>query len=130
MTDEEMRALLLRRRGTAGSVSPALTTGEGIVAGLVAGSITTLTTNPIWTVQTAQSTRAVTTGTASADGKVRKIKPSAIEAAKAIYKQDGIQGFWRGIGPALILVINPVIQVCPLLPPLIELIYSTRHMND
>jgi adenine nucleotide transporter 17 len=53
----------------------------------------------------------VTTGTASADGKIRKIKPSAIEAAKAIYKQDGIQGFWRGIGPALILVINPVIQV-------------------
>jgi adenine nucleotide transporter 17 len=62
----------------------------------------------------------VTTGTASADGKIRKIKPSAIEAAKAIYKQDGIQGFWRGIGPALILVINPVIQVCTIPYPLDE----------
>jgi len=76
---------------------------------LIPGSITTLTTNPIWTVQTAQATRAVVSGTA-ADGKVKKIKPSAIQAAKAIYKQDGIPGFWRGIGPALILVMNPVIQ--------------------
>jgi len=80
----------------------------------IVGSITTLTTNPIWTVQTAQSTRAVTVNTSdpsSSNNKVKKIKPSAIEAARAIYKQDGIQGFWRGIGPALILVINPVIQV-------------------
>lgn len=95
-----------------------------IVASL--GSITTLTTNPIWTVQTAQSTRAVTT-TISPEGDsttdpgltVKKVKPSAIEAARAIYKQDGIQGFWRGIGPALILVINPVIQVS--LPSLLRL---------
>ena len=76
---------------------------------LILGSITTLTTNPIWTVQTAQATRAVVSGTA-ADGKVKKTKPSAIQAARAIYKQDGIPGFWRGIGPALILVMNPVIQ--------------------
>jgi adenine nucleotide transporter 17 len=130
-----MRALLMRRRGNTPGTPHALTTAEGIIAGLVAGeplmlpltessraqahatgSITTLTTNPIWTVQTAQSTRAVTVtgaGAGSADGKVKKIKPSAIEAARAIYKQDGIQGFWRGIGPALILVINPVIQVSP-----------------
>ena len=46
--------------------------------------------------------------------KTKKIKPSALQAAKGIYEQDGISGFWRGIGPALILVINPVIQVSPL----------------
>lgn len=62
-------------------------------------------TNPVWTVQAYQSTRGVT----NESGK--KEKPTAASALKAILKQDGIKGLWRGIGPALILVINPVIQV-------------------
>ena len=33
-----------------------------------------------------------------------------LTAAKEILHNDGLLGFWRGIGPALILVINPVIQ--------------------
>lgn len=57
----------------------------------------------MWTVQAYQSTRAVT---GNADD-----KPTAIQSAKAIIKQDGVKGLWRGLGPALILVINPVIQV-------------------
>ena len=40
-----------------------------------------------------------------------------LEATRRIYKSSGVRGFWRGIGPALVLVINPVIQascsVCP-----------------
>jgi adenine nucleotide transporter 17 len=32
------------------------------------------------------------------------------EAAVKIIKEDGYMGFWRGIIPALVLVINPVIQ--------------------
>ena len=32
------------------------------------------------------------------------------EAAKTIYRQDGILGFWRGVIPALALVSNPIIQ--------------------
>lgn len=62
-------------------------------------------TNPVWTVQAYQSTRGVT----NESGK--KEKPTASSALKAILKQDGVKGLWRGIGPALILVINPVIQV-------------------
>lgn len=146
-----MRALLLRRRGTGAHTPHALSTAEGIIAGLVAGtsilsysslntqmicpvlspclpdwrvnrrvclliwagSITTMTTNPIWTVQTAQSTRSTLAPSSSDGAKTKKIKPTALQAARAIYEQDGIQGFWRGIGPALILVINPVIQVRP-----------------
>ena len=119
MTDEEMRSLLLRRRGTTSSSPHALTTREGILAGLVAGSITTLSTNPIWTVQTAQSTKAVvrpssSQGSEGSGGDVKhgtKVKLSALDAAREIYKSDGLKGFWRGIGPALVLVINPVIQV-------------------
>ena len=75
-----------------------------------AGSITTLVTNPIWTVQTAQATRAVTVQQ-EGRGEGKKVKPTAISAAREIIKSDGVKGLWRGIGPALILVINPVIQV-------------------
>jgi adenine nucleotide transporter 17 len=89
---------------------------------LTAGSITTLVTNPIWTVQTAQSTKAVaaaSSATAQSGDGTSGTKPprlSATAAAQEILKQDGVKGFWRGIGPALILVINPVIQVRLLFP--------------
>lgn len=96
------------------------------------GSITTLATNPIWTVQTAQSAHAVIVpktyaeaadaekaGTpVEGDTSVRKVKLGAFDAVSAILKKDGLTGFWRGIGPALILVINPVIQVGLAFPPL------------
>ncbi|KAI9637753.1 mitochondrial carrier domain-containing protein [Dioszegia hungarica] len=113
---EEARSFLIRRRKTGTNLS-ALSTSEGILAGLVAGSITTLLTNPIWTVQTAQSTKAVATTPTAAGAPVagdaapvKKTKLSASQAVREIMKQDGLKGFWRGIGPALILVINPVIQ--------------------
>ncbi|WWC89668.1 uncharacterized protein L201_004593 [Kwoniella dendrophila CBS 6074] len=105
---EESRSFLLKRRSKTPYSTSALTTSEGIIAGLIAGSITTIVTNPIWTVQTKQSTHAVTE--TSNNGEIKKIKPSAWEAAKEILEKDGLKGFWRGIGPALILVINPVIQ--------------------
>ncbi|WVR05496.1 hypothetical protein IAU60_002514 [Kwoniella sp. DSM 27419] len=107
---EETRSILLRRRANTPHSTSALSTAEGIVAGLIAGSITTLVTNPIWTVQTAQATRAVTVQDSHQAGGTKKVKPSAIEAAREIVKKDGVKGLWRGIGPALILVINPVIQ--------------------
>ncbi|ORY22563.1 mitochondrial carrier domain-containing protein [Naematelia encephala] len=106
---EETRSILIGRRPKTSTSPSALSTSEGIIAGLLAGSITTLVTNPIWTVQTAQSTRAITLREGD-DGKVKKIKPSGLEAAREIIVKDGIKGLWRGIGPALVLVINPVIQ--------------------
>ncbi|KAK4689127.1 solute carrier family 25 (peroxisomal adenine nucleotide transporter), member 17, partial [Tremellales sp. Uapishka_1] len=106
-TDEETRSLLIRRRPATATSPSSLSTSEGIIAGMLAGSITTLVTNPIWTVQAHQSTRAVTL---PQEGGEVKVKPSAMSSIQEILKQDGIKGFWRGIGPALILVINPVIQ--------------------
>jgi hypothetical protein len=58
-------------------------------------------------VQAYQSTRAVTTN----EKGEKAAPPTAAQAVKEIVKQDGVKGLWRGLGPALILVINPVIQV-------------------
>lgn len=82
---------------------------------ILAGSITTIVTNPVWTVQTAQAT--YTADPLSKTDKKQDIKPSAMRVVKGIIEKDGIKGLWRGIGPALVLVVNPVIQVitnfCP-----------------
>lgn len=82
---------------------------------VLAGSITTIATNPVWTIQTAQATYAA--DPSSKADKKPDIKPSALRVAKGIIEKDGIKGLWRGIGPALVLVVNPVIQViinsCP-----------------
>jgi adenine nucleotide transporter 17 len=33
-----------------------------------------------------------------------------LETVRMILAKDGLSAFWRGIGPALVLVINPVLQ--------------------
>ena len=38
-------------------------------------------------------------------------KLSFFETAQKIINKDGLGGLWAGIGPALTLVINPIIQV-------------------
>ncbi|KAJ3321397.1 hypothetical protein HDV06_004382 [Boothiomyces sp. JEL0866] len=63
----------------------------------VAATITTILTNPIWVV----NTRLL----------VKKEKNVGVkEAVQEIYYEEGLGGFWKGILPALVLVINPVIQ--------------------
>ncbi|KAG7449237.1 mitochondrial carrier [Guyanagaster necrorhizus] len=85
-----------------------LSTIESIITGLVAGSATTIISNPIWVVQTSQAVRTLNQGSSNASGRPKK--PGFIEAVRGILEKDGISAFWRGIGPALVLVMNPVIQ--------------------
>jgi adenine nucleotide transporter 17 len=40
-----------------------------------------------------------------------KRKLGIVETIKYIMRKDGIAAFWRGLGPALVLVINPILQV-------------------
>ncbi|WWC69079.1 uncharacterized protein I206_103015 [Kwoniella pini CBS 10737] len=113
---EETRSVLIKRRINSPHSTSALSTSEGIIAGLIAGSITTLVTNPIWTIQTKQSTHSITSieskdsSQSESQSQIKKKRPTIIEAVNEIFEKDGLKGFWRGIGPALILVINPVIQ--------------------
>jgi adenine nucleotide transporter 17 len=78
----------------------ALSVVENMITGAISGSITSIVTNPIWVLNTRLLVK-------SEDGKA---KIGMKEAALKIYKEEGIVGFWRGILPALVLVINPVIQ--------------------
>ncbi|PBK72587.1 mitochondrial carrier [Armillaria solidipes] len=85
-----------------------LSTIESIITGLVAGSATTIISNPIWVVQTSQAVRTLNEGSSDAFGRPRR--PGFLETVRGILAKDGIRAFWRGIGPALVLVMNPVIQ--------------------
>jgi solute carrier family 25 (peroxisomal adenine nucleotide transporter), member 17 len=91
-----------------------------MLAGLIAGSATVMLTNPIWVVNTRQTARK------DVDEKdherLRDLPPT--EAAKEvaqratgfikfmldIVKSEGIGALWSGVIPALVLVINPIIQ--------------------
>ena len=62
----------------------------------IAGSIGAVVTNPIWVV----STRQIKTGS----------KKTLAEELRELYKEEGLAGWYKGLGPALLLVSNPTIQ--------------------
>jgi adenine nucleotide transporter 17 len=79
-----------------------------MLTGFIAGSITSVAVNPLWVIQTAQATH-----TMSSDNTARSTPKKALgffDALTAILNKDGLRGLWRGVGPALVLVINPVLQ--------------------
>ncbi|KAF8076355.1 peroxisomal membrane protein PMP47B [Lyophyllum atratum] len=103
---ERSRGTILKSR-TGGK---GLTTFESILTGIIAGSATTILSNPIWVVQTSQAVRTLKQSSPESHDEVTVKKLGFVETIKHILAKDGIQAFWRGIGPALVLVINPVLQ--------------------
>ncbi|KAL4081827.1 mitochondrial carrier domain-containing protein [Scleroderma yunnanense] len=102
---ERSRAIILNSRAG----PKVMSTLESTLAGLIAGSTTSIISNPIWVVQTSQAVRSSEPSDGSTPtGQVKKL--GVIETIRNILSKDGVAGFWRGIGPALVLVINPVIQ--------------------
>ncbi|CAO1613255.1 unnamed protein product [Parajaminaea phylloscopi] len=97
----------------------ALSTAESMLAGALAGSATTIITNPIWVVNTRQTVR-IGDGGKTVDAKTpagQRQQPNApvkklsfLQTIQHIIKTDGVTALWRGIGPALFLVINPILQ--------------------
>ncbi|KAI9329741.1 mitochondrial carrier domain-containing protein [Obelidium mucronatum] len=81
---------------------------ESMAAGAIAGAATSITTNPIWVVNLRQTVKKSSLDD-SANGKPQR-SLSTLQTISKIYKEEGITGFWKGIIPALILVINPIIQ--------------------
>ncbi|KAJ7129715.1 mitochondrial carrier domain-containing protein [Mycena epipterygia] len=104
---ERSRGIILNARAGA----KAVTTAESILIGIIAGSATTIISNPIWVVQTSQAVQTLSQAEPSLDPAPPKLRKLSIaETIQSILAKDGIGAFWRGIGPALVLVINPVLQ--------------------
>ncbi|OAA59320.1 Mitochondrial carrier domain protein [Cordyceps fumosorosea ARSEF 2679] len=95
----------------AGRASKKLTTIESMIAGAIAGSATVVLTNPIWVVNT-----RVTTYKHDADADLeagrRKApaRPSTLATLMTLLKKEGPQALFAGVMPALVLVINPILQ--------------------
>ncbi|KAJ3090961.1 hypothetical protein HK102_002085 [Quaeritorhiza haematococci] len=87
----------------------AMTTIESIIAGALAGSATATLTNPIWVINTRLTVKKASMDDDEASSK-SKPERTVLSVALKILKEEGIQGFFQGIVPALILVINPIIQ--------------------
>jgi len=103
---ERSRGTILKSR----EGSKALSTLESILAGFIAGSATTVISNPIWVVQTSQAVRIEVPSSDPTQARQVEKKLGFFETIQKILEKDGVGAFWRGIGPALVLVINPVLQ--------------------
>ncbi|KAH9455824.1 hypothetical protein MJO28_005861 [Puccinia striiformis f. sp. tritici] len=104
---EESRAVLLLR--STNSTKRSLSTIESMLAGAIAGTMTAVLTNPIWVVNTRQTVRVVRSNP-GLPSTARSKRMGFLQTVLHILKTDGAMALFRGLGPALILVINPILQ--------------------
>lgn len=103
---EWTRSFFERAAVKAGRASKKLTTVESMIAGAIAGSATVMITNPIWVVNTRMTTRKEE---ADIEGRKKK-KPSTIGTLLSLIRDEGLMSLFAGVLPALVLVINPILQ--------------------
>lgn len=114
---EWSKAFFERSAAAAGRASRKLTTAESMLAGAIAGSATVLITNPIWVVNTRVTTRQQTQqahdveaqAAAAAAAKPSR-PPSTVGTLLSLLRNEGPQALFAGVVPALVLVINPILQ--------------------
>lgn len=105
---EGTRTMYENSKRASGNKTLNLSTVESIVAGAIAGSATVALTNPIWVV----NTRMTVNGSTRKDPVTGKVlpAPSTLQTVKNILEHDGASAFLSGILPAMVLVINPILQ--------------------
>lgn len=96
----EFTTKFLLDRKSAAKRKRGLTTLESMLAGAVAGALTCVGSNPLWVA----NTRTMTAKKAHGETK------SAIRTMVHIAETEGIGALFNGVFPALVLVINPIIQ--------------------
>ncbi|OJJ44854.1 hypothetical protein ASPZODRAFT_134253 [Penicilliopsis zonata CBS 506.65] len=109
---EWTRAAFEKAAVRAGRASKKLTTVESMIAGAIAGSATVLITNPIWVINTrmtACKSESDEQGLPGGQAK-KKARPSTISTLIELLRQEGPKALFAGVLPALILVINPILQ--------------------
>jgi len=109
---EWSKAFLEKSAAAAGRANKKLTTVESMLAGAIAGSATVLLTNPIWVVNTRVTTRQQTQNrdVEAGAGSRPSRPPSTIGTLMSLLKNEGPQALFAGVVPALVLVINPILQ--------------------
>ncbi|KAF3941236.1 Mitoferrin [Dactylella cylindrospora] len=99
------------RRG----VGKKLGTLESMAAGALAGSATVLITNPIWVINTRMTARKNDKTEESSElptleNPTPKKSPSTLSVLRQLLKNEGFKALFAGVIPALVLVINPILQ--------------------
>lgn len=120
---EWTRAFFEKAAARAGRASKKLTTVESMIAGAIAGSATVILTNPIWVVNTRVTTRKHQAeegdkdaqlpgpgGDAASKPAPPAAAPSTIGTLLSMLKNEGPAALFAGVLPALVLVINPILQ--------------------
>jgi adenine nucleotide transporter 17 len=117
---EWTRAFFETAAAKAGRASKKLTTVESMIAGAIAGSATVILTNPIWVINTRMTARKHTSDAEAAGGDKdtlpggappkREKRPSTIGTLLGLLRTEGPRALFAGVVPALVLVINPILQ--------------------
>jgi adenine nucleotide transporter 17 len=109
---EWTRAFFEKAAITAGRASKKLTTVESIMAGAIAGSATVLLTNPIWVINTRMTARKSESTESQLPGGEKRPskKQGTIGTLMSLLRDEGPSSLFAGVLPALVLVINPILQ--------------------
>ena len=109
---EWTRAFFEKAAVTSGRASKKLTTVESMIAGALAGSATVMITNPIWVINTRMTARKSESNEGELPGGEKKPakKPSTIGTFLSLLRDEGPASLFAGVLPALVLVINPILQ--------------------
>lgn len=108
---EWTRAAFEKAAEKAGRASKKLTTMESIIAGAIAGSATVLLTNPIWVINTRMTARRSEADAQELPGgAMPKKSKSTIQTLLDLLRNEGPAALFSGVLPALVLVINPILQ--------------------
>lgn len=81
-----------------------------MLAGALAGSATVLITNPIWVINTRMTTRKRANSVDALPGAPQPKAPSTVGTLLSLLKEEGPLALFAGVLPALVLVINPILQ--------------------
>ncbi|TGJ85473.1 hypothetical protein E0Z10_g3286 [Xylaria hypoxylon] len=134
---EWTRAFFEKAAAKAGRGSKKLTTIESMMAGALAGSATVILTNPIWVINTRMTTRKESleasqelvvegSGAKAVYGKSKP--PTTIGTLMALLREEGPLALFRGVIPALVLVMNPILQYT--LFEQMKNVFEARHKRN
>lgn len=96
--------------------APVITSRQAFCASILSGTGTALFTNPIWVVNTRMMLHKAGT------------QRTTWDVVKEVYNEGGLRLFMAGVGPSMLLVLNPVISYT-ILEKIKQRIERTRHLT-